>query len=618
MFGSRNFLFAKGGSGAAQFKLFMWGDNPSGVLGLGNITGYSSPKQVGALTDWATLSSNYHTLCTKVNGQLWAWGNNGTGRLGLGNTTNYSSPKQVGALTSWGKPTTGNNFSLCIKTDGTLWSWGNNALGQLGLGNTTAYSSPKQIGSLTTWSKAVSTFRSVLATDTAGKLFAWGKNSEGQLGLGDLTNRSSPVQVGALTNWSKPTVAYKHSLCLKTDGTLWAWGANASGQLGLGNTTAYSSPKQVGALTDWALPSVGYQSSFSVCTKTDGSLWSWGSNSNGALGLNNATSYSSPKQIGSLTTWLTPSVAGDSASCVKTDGTLWTWGRGSYGSLGDGTTANRSSPVQIGTLTNWVQPSRGVSFTAGCIQGVVTAAPISLTVPVISGTAVDGYTLTSSYGTWSSFPASFAFQWQRGTSNISGATSSSYLVNSADIGSTLRCVVTATNSFGAVSANSVNTATVTAFTGGQLWTWGRNNVGQLGLGNTTNYSSPKQVGSSVTWTKIQGGYQQMFAINSAGQLWSWGLGGLSNNAYFGSGLGVGDATYRSSPTQVGALTNWAMVAGGGYGGQQPTASVKTDGTLWTWGSNSSGGLATTGGATVSPNQVGSNTDIRDTINLEFA
>ena len=32
---------------------------------------------------------------------------------------------------------------------------------------------------------------------------------------------------------------------------LYSWGYNASGQLGLGNTTTYSSPKQVGALTTW-------------------------------------------------------------------------------------------------------------------------------------------------------------------------------------------------------------------------------------------------------------------------------------------------------------------------------------------------------------------------------
>ena len=81
------------------------------------------------------------------NAGLWAWGRATNGKLGLGNATDYSSPKQVGALTTWATVTAGNSFTLAIKTDGTLWAWGyNGADGRLGIGNTTAYSSPKQVG----------------------------------------------------------------------------------------------------------------------------------------------------------------------------------------------------------------------------------------------------------------------------------------------------------------------------------------------------------------------------------------------------------------------------------------------------------------------------------------
>jgi alpha-tubulin suppressor-like RCC1 family protein len=87
---------------------------------------------------------------------LHSWGSGDSGRLGLGNTSYYSSPKQVGALTDWLKTSAGGEFSLAVKTDGTLWSWGYNFRGQLGLstyGGGTNKSSPSQIGSLTTWSK---------------------------------------------------------------------------------------------------------------------------------------------------------------------------------------------------------------------------------------------------------------------------------------------------------------------------------------------------------------------------------------------------------------------------------------------------------------------------------
>jgi len=82
---------------------------------------------------------------------------------------------------------------------------------------------------------------------------------------------------------------------------LWSWGDNSAGELGQGNTTSLSSPKQVGSLTNWSTPSAGEYTSAAI--KTDGTLWSWGQNAQGQLGLGNTTSYSSPKQVGSLTTW---------------------------------------------------------------------------------------------------------------------------------------------------------------------------------------------------------------------------------------------------------------------------------------------------------------------------
>lgn len=85
--------------------------------------------------------------------KLYSWGNNSSGQVGLSNTTNYSSPKQVGSLTTWLYIASGNYSVNSIKTDGTFWSWGKNQFGQLGIGSTTNYSSPKQVGSLTTWLK---------------------------------------------------------------------------------------------------------------------------------------------------------------------------------------------------------------------------------------------------------------------------------------------------------------------------------------------------------------------------------------------------------------------------------------------------------------------------------
>jgi alpha-tubulin suppressor-like RCC1 family protein len=342
-------------------KLFAWGYNNVGQLGLGNTTSRSSPNQVGSLTDWLNISTNYQfTLATKTDGTLWAWGGNTSGQLGLGNTTNYSSPKQIGALTGWLIVAASKyQSSYAIKTDGTLWSWGRNLSGQLGLGNTTNYSSPKQVGSLTNWSSISAAYGAVGAVKTDGTLWMWGQNSTGQLGTGNTTQLSSPVQVGALTNWYSVSIFWQSTIAIKTDGTIWSWGQNVSyGALGLGNTTNYSSPKQIGSLTNWSKASAGQY--FGVAIKTDGTLWGWGKNTGGELGLGNTTNYSSPKQIGSLTNWLTV-VAGGYGNClaIKTDGTLWGWGYNAQGQLGLGNTAYYYSPKQVGALTTWISIASG-------------------------------------------------------------------------------------------------------------------------------------------------------------------------------------------------------------------------------------------------------------------
>jgi alpha-tubulin suppressor-like RCC1 family protein len=346
------------GAGGADNRLYGWGRNVYGEIGLGNTTSYSSPKQVGALTTWSQIAmGSGHSLAISESGALWAWGNGGSGKLGLGNTTSYSSPKQVGSLTNWatlmkcgGTP----NFSAAIKTDGTLWMWGNNSEGQLGQGNQTYRSSPVQVGALTNWSKVATGSTATIAIKTDGTIWSWGRNSEGQLGLGNTTARSSPVQIGSGTNWADAAINL-HSLFVKTDGTLWSCGLNrysAAGALGLGDSGIdRSSPTQVGSLTNWNKVATGDGSSFSI--KTNGTLWAWGNNSNGQLGLGDTANRSSPVQVGSLSNWSNIVASGSFVVAVKTDKTLWAWGSGGNGRLGLGNTTSYSSPKQIGSLTNW-------------------------------------------------------------------------------------------------------------------------------------------------------------------------------------------------------------------------------------------------------------------------
>jgi hypothetical protein len=96
--------------------------------------------------------------------------------------------------------------------------------------------------------------------------------------------------------------------------------------------------------------------------------------------------------------------------------------------------------------------------------GAVTTPPANTVAPAVTGTAEVGETLTTTNGTWSGTPTSYAYQWQRdnggGYGAISGATSSTYLIDAGDVGYTIRCRVSAANAGGSTAANSNATATV--------------------------------------------------------------------------------------------------------------------------------------------------------------
>jgi alpha-tubulin suppressor-like RCC1 family protein len=356
--------------------LWTCGYNRNGAIGNGTNTSYSSPIQIGSLTNWKQISGGkYFTAAIKTDGTLWAWGNNQYGQLGNGTTVYYSSPIQIGSLTNWRQVSCGLDHIAAVKTDGTLWTCGYNVWGQLGNGtNTNSYSSPIQVGSLTNWKQVAANFEMCCAIKTDGTLWSWGYNDLGQLGnntngAGGSTNSySSPVQVGSLTNWQQVAIGIGWAIAIKTDGTMWSWGSNSSGQLGIGGNNMYSSPVQVGSLTNWKQVAC-HQSGFAA-VKTDGTLWTCGYNNYGQLGNGTSSTSStnySPIQVGTLTNWKQVACGGWNTFAIKTNGTLWACGYNLLGELGNGTRTSYSSPIQIGSLTNWKSVACGYGLVLSAI-----------------------------------------------------------------------------------------------------------------------------------------------------------------------------------------------------------------------------------------------------------
>lgn len=114
---------------------------------------------------------------------------------------------------------------------------------------------------------------------------------------------------------------------------------------------------------------------------------------------------------------------------------------------------------------------------------------------------------------------------------------------------------------------------------GTVWTWGRNDYGQLGDGSYTNRDTPVQVSKLSGITAITGGFDHSLAIKTDGTVLAWGNNGNGE-------LGDGTNTQRTKPAQVSTLNNIIKIAGGGW----HSLALKSDGTVWAWGFNDGGQL----------------------------
>jgi len=120
---------------------------------------------------------------------------------------------------------------------------------------------------------------------------------------------------------------------------------------------------------------------------------------------------------------------------------------------------------------------------------------------------------------------------------------------------------------------------------GTLWTWGRNNGGQLGHNSKTQRSSPMQIGTDTTWANVSMTYSgATLATKTDGTLWAWGYNQKGNLGHNNQG------NEYSSPKQIGTGTDWGLESYHMTGGYEGCAAIKTDGTLWKWGNNSQGEL----------------------------
>jgi alpha-tubulin suppressor-like RCC1 family protein len=126
-------------------------------------------------------------------------------------------------------------------------------------------------------------------------------------------------------------------------------------------------------------------------------------------------------------------------------------------------------------------------------------------------------------------------------------------------------------------------------TDGTLWAWGNNDRGGLGQNNLTNRSSPVQIpGTNWVTGNVDGMSKHIgnFALKTNGTLWAWG-----SNEY--GALGLNNKIEYSSPVQIPGTT-WDGIYANGHNDNAPIFATKTDGTGWAFGSNTEGQLGLNG------------------------
>lgn len=168
--------------------------------------------------------------------------------------------------------------------------------------------------------------------------------------------------------------------------------------------------------------------------------------------------------------------------------------------------------------------------------------------------------------------------------------------NSSTINLTPKQIGTESN-WSKISAGNAHNLAIK--TDGTLWAWGRNSDGQIGMGsNASSFNTPQQIGTDTDWAFISAGDEFSLAIKTNGTLWAWG------DNFFGQ-LGDTSTDDRNAPVQIGLATNWSIVSAG----TQHALGLKTNGELWAWGTNNTARFSSTlPSFSYVPIQMGTDTD----------
>jgi alpha-tubulin suppressor-like RCC1 family protein len=624
-----------------------WGRNGDGQIGDGTTVNRPSPSSLsGPSNVTAVAAGQSQTLALTEPGEIWSWGANSSSQVGDGTTKRRVAP--VATLDDGFAPKVGTPvYSLAegtYTTDRTLTLSTVTTSGSPTIRYTTDGSDPATSGTAQTYSTPIAVDHTLTVKARATNTTLQPSNTDAllytmQVATPTLTpssgyNLTSPASVTLATATSSATMKYT------TDGSDPATSGTAVTYGGAISVTTATTLKAMAFRSGWSDSGTATGTySFNYATlpapTIDMSDGTYVSSVTATIGFNTGTPggasifyttdgsnpvssgtkilYSTPITITQTTTLKAAVLLQDyTASAVTTRSytiqvadPAFSPGAGTY-AAGTTTTLSSTSGATIYYTLTGVDPTtndpsvtpgtalplgnftlKAMATKAGCTASGVTAAAYAITGTVASAPPSGANVAAGAFHSLALKSDGTLWAWgqngfgELGDNTVTARSMPVQVTDSAGTGWLTGIQAVATGGFSTGRRHSV-----ALDSSGNVWTWGYNANGQLGLGtaDSTAHKTPAQVTANgiANIIAISAGDNHTLAVDSSGNVWAWGA-----NSY--GQIGDGTTTQRTSPQQLSSLANIVAVAAGSFF----SVALRDDGTVYAWGNNADGELGDT-------------------------
>ena len=367
-----------------------------------------------------------------------------------------------------------------------------------------------------------------------GAAYCWGNNDGGRLGDNSTTTRLDPVVVNGGHVFRKLSAGGWHTCGITTAGAAYCWGKNGTvGRVGNNSSADSTVPAAIAIGTTFSDISVGREHACAI-RASDGAAMCWGDNNAGQLGTNNTVVSKVPIAAvgpsgGSPLAFSSLSAGGYHTCGLTTSGVAYCWGGGWAGTIGNGANAQAWSPVAV-SLPGGV--TRFTSLSAGSEH-------------------VCALTATGTVYCWG-----YNANGQLGNGSTTNANTPTAIAAGAPL-------------FASLAAGIEHTCGLTP--AHVAYCWGKNAVGQLGIGTTTDSRSPAMVATSLTFQALASGQEHVCGLpTTESDVSCWGNNSVGQ-------IGDGTTTSRTSPA---ATTFVSLTAG-----ESHACGLAASGRVYCWGKN---------------------------------